>query len=181
LNNPFWEASGYSANVPLNALGPASLLYVYAHTPSKGWWYQEAIITEPVGTVAQGPRLDVEVPTPLGTVHAASTFTIKGTAYDPAASPAQGIGVDRVSVYLNGDRKSGIFIGDAKLGYFDKFSSAVSPQFANAGWQLTFQPSSWFDTSTMADNQVTPLTVYAHSSVTGQEAEADTNMVISIP
>jgi hypothetical protein len=180
LNNPFWTPSGYAANVTLSSFGPGSTLYVYAHTPSKGWWYQTVLVTEPIGGLSPRPRLDIEEPTPLGTVHSTQPFTIHGSAYDPAAAPGQGSGVDRVQVYLGGDRKSGIFIGDGTLGSFDKFvAAAAGPQFANSGWQLTFQPNSWLDSIT--DNQVTQLTVYAHSSVTGQESEDDTSIVISVP
>jgi hypothetical protein len=121
--------------------------------------------------------VDIEMPTPLGTVHSSSTYTIRGSAFDPAAT--QGTGVDRVQVYLNGDRSSGVYIGDAKLGDFDKYTAATSPQFANAGWDLTFTPASWLQVG--SDNQVTQLTVYAHSSVTGQEGQTDTSIVISVP
>src|SRR5215471_157479 len=34
LNNPFWAASGFSTN--LSNAGP--IVYLYAHTPDKGWW-----------------------------------------------------------------------------------------------------------------------------------------------
>jgi hypothetical protein len=179
LNNPYWAASGWSANVPSGAYGPGEVLYVYAHTPSRGWWYQQAIISVPIGGFEPGPRVDVEQPTPLATVHSSSPFTIRGTAYDPAASPSQGTGVDRVSVYLNGDKGTGIYIGDAQLGVPDRFSASAGPQFANAGFQLTFQSGSWLDT--VIDNTTVPLTIYAHSSVTGQVTQVQTSIVISIP
>jgi len=84
-----------------------------------------------------------------------------------------------VQVYLNGDRQSGIYIGDATLGVPDKFSAAAGAQFANAGWQLTFETSSWLTTGT--DNTTTQMFVYAHSSVTGQETQVQTSIVITIP
>jgi hypothetical protein len=112
-------------------------------------------------------------------VHANAPYTIRGTAYDPTASPTQGTGVDRVQVYLNGDRQSGIFIGDATLGQLDQFSAQAGPQFSNAGWSLQFQPNSWFDT--VIDNTEVQMTVYARSSVTGQEMERQISIIVSIP
>ena len=42
LGNPFWVASGYTAIVPPSSLSPGSqVLSVYAHTPGKGWWYEQ--------------------------------------------------------------------------------------------------------------------------------------------
>jgi hypothetical protein len=179
LNNPFFASSGWTAPIPNNAYGPVALFYVYAHTPSKGWWYQQVYLNTPMVAFQPGPKLDVEVPTALATVHNNAPYTMRGTAYDPSASSAQGTGVDRVQVYLNGDRQSGILIGDATLGQFDQFSAKASPQFANAGWSLQFQPNSWLDT--VIDNTITPMTVYAHSSVTGQETKTQLSVIISVP
>jgi hypothetical protein len=177
LNNPYFAASGWSASVPTSAYGPGSVLYVYAHTPSKGWWYQQLSLNEPLVSFRAGPRLDIEQPTALATVHNNAPFTMHGTAYDPAAAGTQGTGVDRVQVYLNGDRQTGISIGDATLGQFDQFSAAAG--FPNAGWTLQFQAGSWMDT--VIDNTVVPMTVYAHSSVTGQETKMQVSVTVSIP
>ena len=179
LNNPFWAASGWSANLAPSPYGPGGVVFVYAHTPSRGWWYQMVTTTLPAFTFHQAPHLDIEQPTPLATVHSNAPYTIRGTAYDPAATPAQGTGIDRVQVYLNGDRGSGIFIGDATLGQLDQFSAQAGPQFSNAGWSLQFQPNSWFDT--VIDNTIVPVTVYARSSVTGQETQRQISVIISIP
>jgi hypothetical protein len=110
-------------------------------------------------------------------VHANSAYTIRGTAYDPLADPSKGTGVDRVSVYLNGDRKSGIYIGDATLGQYDKFSQQAG--YDNAGFQLSFQPNSWM--TFLNDNQITQLTVYAHSSVTGSETNSQMSIIVTTP
>lgn len=179
LNNPYWAASGWSATIPNGATGVGAVLYVYAHTPSKGWWYEQAILNVPFAGSQPAPRLDVALPTPLATVHDKSPYTMRGSAYDPLAGPGQGSGVDRVQVYLNGDRQTGIYIGDAQLGIPDTFAAHAGPQFANAGWQLTFQTSSWLNTQT--DNSLTPMTIYARSSVTGEEANVQTTIVISVP
>lgn len=177
LNNPFWAASGYSASVPGLSRKPA--FYVYAHTPAKGWWYQQVLPAAPAPLSAQGITLDIETPTPLGTVHSATPFAVTGFALDRTAGPNQGTGIDRVQVYLDGDRTSGIYIGDATLGGPDKFAATTGSQFTNAGWRLTFQPNSWMPN--LSDNQVSKLTVYARSSVTGQEMVQQTSIVISVP
>jgi hypothetical protein len=180
LNNPYWAASGWSATISSSSYGPGSVLYVYAHTPSKGWWYEQVNLNLAAPNLQPGPRLDVEAPTPLATVHNNAPYTIHGSAYDLAASAAQGTGVDRVQVYLNGDRQSGIYIGDATLGQPDPFAAARGgPQFAAAGWSLQFQPDSWLNS--VIDNTITPLTIYARSSVTGQETKQQLSIVISIP
>ena len=138
LNNPYWKASGFSATLPSSELGLGATLYVYVHTPSKGWWYEQVSNTASL-QLAPGPVLDVEAPTPLGTVHSGSPFTVHGFAYDRSATADQGTGVDRVQVYLDGDRTSGIFIGEASLGKFDPAAATAGGQFANAGWELHFQ------------------------------------------
>jgi hypothetical protein len=176
LGNPYWSASGFSVTLPANTLGSTSV-YVYAHTPAKGWWYQQVLSTASVVLPAAGPRLEVEVPTPLATVNSNAPYVARGFAFDPTAQ--QGTGIDRVQLYLNGDRTSGIYIGDAALGSYDKYAAATNPQFANAGWQLTFQPNSWLPNIT--DDQFVKLTVYAHSSVTGAEQQSQTTIVVSIP
>jgi hypothetical protein len=180
LNNPYWAASGWSATIPTGAYGPGSVLYVYAHTPDKGWWYQQVIVSVPISApLVAGPRLDIEAPTPLATVHARTPYTMHGSAYDPQTPPDRGTGIDRVQVYLNGDRQSGIYIGDATLGLPDQFAATAGPQFANAGWQLTFESGSWLDT--VVDDSVVRMTVYAHSSITNQETRSQTSIVITIP
>jgi hypothetical protein len=177
LGNPYWAASGFSGTLSSSPWTTATSLYVYAHTPAKGWWYNQFLVSPPIGAISTGPRIDIEIPTPLATVHNSTAYVMSGTAYDPSSTT--GTGVDRVSVYLNGDRKTGVYIGDATLGHFDKFSAQAGAQFANAGWQLTFQPSSWIDTQT--DNTIMQLTVYAHSSVTAMESSVQTSIVVSLP
>jgi len=39
LNNPYWNASGFAAVLPPSEAASLTL-YVYVHTPSKGWWYE---------------------------------------------------------------------------------------------------------------------------------------------
>jgi hypothetical protein len=60
----------------------------------------ELRLPPPLGlAISSGPRLGIEVPTPLATVHNNQAYTVSGTAYDPSAT--SGTGVDRVSVDLN--------------------------------------------------------------------------------
>jgi hypothetical protein len=177
LGNPYFAASGFSANVPPNVLTGGGILYVYAHTPDKGWWYQQVLSSGSASGFMAGPRLDVETPTSLATVHSNAAYTIRGTAYDPLADPSKGTGVDRVQVYLDGDRKTGIYIGDATLGLYDKFAQHAGQE--NAGFQLMFQPNSWMPA--ISDNQITRLTIYARSSVSGAETSTQRSIVITVP
>lgn len=178
LDNPYFKSSGFIANIPGDVLALGPMLYVYAHTPGKGWWYQLVFPITAAPGVAH-PVLQIQTPTALATVHSTRPFTARGFAYDAAASPAQGAGIDRVQLYLDGDRKTGLYIGDATLGSFDQFANTAGTQFARAGWQLTFQVSSWMPS--VSDNQFVNLTIYAHSSVTGAETMARTTLVISVP
>jgi hypothetical protein len=175
LNNPYWAACGFSADLGVGV----SIVYLYAHTPGKGWWYQQVFTPQASARAQSRPTLNIETPTSLATVHSNAAYRVSGYAFDPNARADQGVGIDRVQVYLNGDRASGIYVGDATLGNFDKFASARGTQFANAGWQMSFQPNSWMDTPT--DNHLVPLTVYARSSVTGLETQMQTTIVITVP
>ncbi|MBV9582699.1 MAG: hypothetical protein JO057_29285 [Chloroflexi bacterium] len=177
LGNPYYAASGFSATVPSTTFSSGNILYIYAHTPDKGWWYQQVFSTGSAAGYAAGPRLDLEQPTALATVHSNAPYTVRGTAYDPLADPSKGTGVDRVQVYLNGDRKSGVYVGDATLGLYDKFSQQAGQEFA--GFELQFQPNSWMPFVT--DNQIIQLTVYAHSSVTGSESSVQQSIIVSVP
>jgi hypothetical protein len=179
LNNPYWAPSGFAATLPSNAFSASTGLYVYAHTPAKGWWYLQVLSSTPIGTFTSGPELNIEMPGSLATVHAGQAYTMRGFAFDPTATPQQGSGIDRIQVYLNGDRSSGVPIGDATLGQFDKFAAAKNQQFAQAGWQLSFQPNSWI--TDISDDTLMQVTVYAHSSVTGAETQAQTTIIVSVP
>jgi hypothetical protein len=179
LNTPAWAAAGFSATVPPNTLLPGSSMYIYAHTPAKGWWYKQATVTLSASQVSFDPRLDIETPTALASVHAGQPLTVRGTAIDRNAGPNQGTGIDRVQVYFNGDRKTGIFLGDAALGKFDSTVASYGGQFTSGGWELTFQPAS--QDNTISDNQICKLTVYAHSSITGQETSATSSILIELP
>jgi hypothetical protein len=68
LNNPFWAQSGWSASISTSALpaGPHAL-WVYVHTPAKGWWQRRVDITiRPPPTPTPGAPGPVQpTPTPV--------------------------------------------------------------------------------------------------------------------
>src|SRR5258708_171732 len=42
LDNPFWSDSGFVLSLPAGSLNAGGhTLTVYAHTPSKGWWFTQ--------------------------------------------------------------------------------------------------------------------------------------------
>jgi hypothetical protein len=180
LGNGFWSASGFSANVPAASLsqGPA-FWYVYAHTPSKGWWYTQAEFVVGLPGFFADPRLELETPTVLATIHGGQPFTVRGYAIDRNAAPDQGIGVDRVEVYFNGDRQRGVLIGRVTPDQPNTLAAAIGGQFANAGFAATFQPTSWLPS--LMDNQFSSIVVYAHSSVSGRETQVQRQVSIELP
>jgi hypothetical protein len=156
--DPGWQMSGFVARLNPTTLPVGTyVLLLYAHTPAKGWWYTSfpLSVSGSTTTLAAGspivaidrPRADETVPG--GT----TTYTISGSAVDPAATRATGDGVDRVEVYLGGPR------GEPR-------STPLGDATINAtAWSLNFAPNlySWGSVS---------LYVYAHSRLTGQESYA---------
>jgi hypothetical protein len=78
-----WLASGWTAIVPTDALVPgANHLSVYAHSPAKGWWYQQVTVhvdasaTSRSAPAAQG--FDVSFPQCDGPLPAAPAFAVVG-------------------------------------------------------------------------------------------------------
>jgi hypothetical protein len=83
LGNPYWEASGWTAIFNSSALLPGSnSLSVYAHTPTKGWWYRQVSVT--VGREATSRAapaavgFDISFPQCGGAEPTASAFGIVG-------------------------------------------------------------------------------------------------------
>jgi hypothetical protein len=182
LDNPFWSASGFAAFVPADALtaGPQTLL-VYAHTPGKGWWYKTLAVNVspglapapvlPPANVSALPIISIEQPTDGQILVTSRDATLSGYALDTYAVPGQGVagsGVDRVEVYLGAPReRGGAFLGDAQLGFSDAAAaSRYGPEFASAGWRLTFKPTNY-------DNNTYLLYVYARSAISGREDVAN--------
>jgi hypothetical protein len=187
LGTPFWSASGFTALVPASSLSPgAQTLSVYAHTPDKGWWYKQVPVnvtsaasttiapaaSAPAPSVASGalPHVGFEKPVIGEIVTVKNDYEIIGYAVDTNAAPNQGVlgsGINQVAVYIGNDRTNGgIFLGNADLGFSDGVAlSQFGPQFASAGWRLTFKPTQ-FHANTYN------LFAYARSALTGKEDSA---------
>jgi hypothetical protein len=186
-NNPYDANSGFSAAVPAGALQAGNqTLSVYLHTPGKGWWFKSVNVnvsssapaaaagsaTAPAPLVqgAAPPVIAIEIPTSGQTFTQRSGVQMVGYALDPNAAPNQGVqgsGIDRVQVYMDGERDSGgIFVGDADLGFSDQTAaSKYGAQFQGAGWQLVFNPTNF-------DRGVHQIFAYARSAVSGKESLA---------
>jgi hypothetical protein len=107
-----------------------------------------------------GPTLDVANPGP-GEMLTPGVMIIEGIAYDDNAE--QGVGVDRVAVFLGDRDEGGQFLGDARLGLPNPQGvEGGDPQFARAGWRLRTPVLK-------GDGQERDLVVYARSSVSGAE------------
>ena len=104
------------------------------------------------------PTLDVGNPNP-GDMLIPGVLMMHGIAFDDNAE--EGLGVDRVSVFLGDRELGGRHLGDAILGGRNVVTS--DPQFAGGGWRLktpVFKGS----------GKEVDLFVYARSTVNGQEA-----------
>jgi hypothetical protein len=184
--NPYWAASGFGGVVPAGSLSAGGqALSVYAHTPSKGWWYKQVQVTvsaaaaaspapgpaTPAPTVSGGalPIVGIEKPKDSEVVLTKDTYEIIGYALDKNAAPNQGVagsGIDRVQVYIGAERENnGTFLGEAELGFSDPVAQTYGPQFASAGWRLVFKPTSFHANTYL-------LFAYARSAVTGKEETA---------
>jgi hypothetical protein len=165
LNNPYWAASGFSAQLPGSSVPAGSqTLYVYLHTGGKGWWYRTVNVTGGAaaaaagapagGTAAAGgaPQLTITAPVESENVRAAGStqYTITGNATDPTYGPGA---IDVVDVWIFGERNSssGTDLGTATLN-------------SDGSWSLAFTPTKFPSTHTN-------IYVYAHSRVTGQTTE----------
>jgi hypothetical protein len=151
--NSYWANSGFEATVPAGAIpsGPVTL-GVYAHTPGKGWWYQQVPLNSGSTESPSAIVLDVIVPGANESILNTGDFAIRGTAYDTRTSLNTGVGVDRVQVYLDGVR--GV-AGSQLLG-------EAYPD-AQTLWSVNFHPTRY-------DRVVHHwLYVYARSGVTGEE------------
>jgi hypothetical protein len=129
-----WANSGYSASIPASTFGQIGggdqTFNVYLHTPDKGWWFKGASVTIPTTVGLQFPNDPVvffvqpQAEEPISQFgQSNSKFSLRvialdrnvlnvktedGTVTDPtAAAGTEGVGVDRVQVYLDGPRCSG--------------------------------------------------------------------------
>jgi len=157
--DPAWQTSGFVARLDSTTLPTGTyVLLLYGHTPAKGWWYTSfplSVSTAPTTLAAAGsPLVSIDRPRANETVPGGTTsYTISGSAVDPAATRATGAGIDRVEVYLGGPRGEprSTPLGDAMLN--------------GTAWSLEFAPNlyPWGDVS---------VYVYARSRLTGQESYA---------
>jgi hypothetical protein len=149
LGNPFWSSAGWSGPLDTGALsGGQNALFVYAHSPAKGWWYTPLSVSTGAITAGPPPTLTVSTPAPDEKVSdRLGSYRVSGSVSDPAHGPT---GIDYVEVWLNGEQGSdtGTFLGVADL---DK----------SGAWRLDFNPA---QVPAITSN----LYVYAHSGVTGK-------------
>jgi hypothetical protein len=145
-------------------------LTVVAHTPNKGSWSKQVQVNvggsgAPVsaGTGTTGIVLKIVSPHPDDAIIPNDNGTINGVAYDTRTRPELGSGVDRVSVYLDAARGTA---GSQSLG------DAV---LSGNNWSLAWQPTKYDSV------QHHILWVYAHSSVTGEEALLQQEINIARP
>jgi hypothetical protein len=162
LGNPYWSASGFSVNVPsANLPSGTETLGLYVHTPGKGWWYEPLNVTASAtaapapsasssSSVATGvPQVTVSDPTEGQNISTKNgDHTIMGTVSSPGASVSD---IDRIEVWINGERDSGTLLG------------TTTPQ-SDGSWSLTFTPTHFASTHSN-------IYIYAHSKSTGKETE----------
>jgi hypothetical protein len=159
--NPYWTNSGFAVQVPTTSLPSGNqTLDVYLHTPGKGWWYEPVTVdvsgaptsssTAPASASAAtgAPQVTVTSPTESQNVSTSGDFTITGNATEPGAGASD---IDRVEVWIDGERDSGTMLGD------------TTPA-SDGSWSLSFTPTKYPSTHTN-------IYVYAHSKSTGQETE----------
>jgi len=165
LGNPFWASSGFSVDVPGAALPAGSqTVDLYVHTPGKGWWFRQLTVdanpnapaTAPASSsstsaVASGaPQVTITDPSENESISTKSgDHTIQGTVAAPGASIGD---IDRIQVYINGERDSGTLLGE------------TTPQ-SDGSWSVTFTPTHF-------PSSFTNIYVYAHSKSTGKETQA---------
>jgi hypothetical protein len=166
LGNPYYGYSGFSAAVPGSSVpaGPQTL-NVYAHTGGKGWWFKGVSVTGggsgtgapapaagpapaapgPASATASGaPVVTVTNPTENENVSTRSDYTIAGSVSDPG-------NIDRIEVWINGERNS----PSARL------LGTITPT-SDGSWSIRFSPTKFASTHSN-------LYVYAHNRVSNQE------------
>ncbi len=165
LGNPFWSASGFNLSVAANTLSQGShTLFVYAHTPSKGWWYKTVTVNVAKPTFTSDPLTVVENLVRDQRVPTSEDFTIKGYSLDRNAGAGQGTGVSRVDLWLGQRNTEGaVRLGTPSMSLQNSNAGSYGSQFASAGWELTFKPTKFHEGDYT-------LYVYATSSITGKES-----------
>jgi hypothetical protein len=159
------ELAGWEATISIPNSPGAATLVVYAHS---GVSDTESTVSVPMmiaqssnpnaqcnssttaGTAASTIHLDLSNPKPSDTA-LAGDLVVQGVAFDPAAET--GVGVDRVSFFLDNRNAGGLYLGDAV---------PTSDAGMHGFYQTTITMPNRFGDHT--------LFVVAHSKLTGQEA-----------
>jgi len=175
LGNPNALASGFELSVPANMLTPGQMtLSVYVHSPSRGWWYKQVVLTLLTPRLAL-PVLQVSFPPSGEKLKTSTIYSLEGFALDPGA--LDGTGVDVVEIYIDGARgePQTQFIGRAEVGDAnDAARVQFGARFADTGWAQRFDPSKY-----KIGNRT--LYVYARSDVTANEALVTVDINIVTP
>jgi hypothetical protein len=157
-SNPYWSASGFGAAITGSSVPSGSqTLNVYAHTPSKGWWFKGVTVNGGgTGAVAPAPSapgapatggapvITVLNPTNNQNVSTKSDYTINGTVTDPT-------NIDRIEVWINGERNS----------QYATLLGTTTPN-KDGSWSQTFTPTHFPSTHSN-------LYIYAHNAANGLE------------
>jgi Bacterial Ig domain len=169
--NPYFSQSGFNAVVPGSSVPAGSqTLNVYAHTGGKGWWFKPVTVMgggSGSGTAAApsapaaaasnpngaAPVVKFINPQPAENVSTKSDYVINGTVDRPSE-------IDRIEVWINGERDS----------QYASLLGTTTPS-SDGSWSVTFKPTRFPSTHSN-------LYAYAHSSVTGKETEAITDINI---
>jgi hypothetical protein len=158
LNNPYWSVSGWGAVIDPGGMPLGqNTLSIYLHTPSKGWWFTQLVVT--VGQSGGGVSGPLQAAgAPIVTVSAPvdgervstrlGNYRVTGSVRDPIAGAKA---IDRVQVWLNGERNTeqASYIGDADVA-------------SDGSWGIDFGPSRY---PAITSN----MYVYAHSDVTNKD------------
>ncbi|HEY3060157.1 MAG TPA: hypothetical protein VGL99_14445 [Chloroflexota bacterium] len=125
--------------------------------------------TTPTTTTPSSSTVTFEVANPApGATILAGAYSIEGMAFDKSAT--QGMGIDRIDVFLDNRDAGGTFLGTAALGMNNPTQTADS-QFANSGFRLIVN---------LPRNQrgLHTLQFIAHSSVGGGETMMEVPVTI---
>jgi hypothetical protein len=150
--NPYWGQAGFTASFTGSGLVVGSnVLTVYAHSPSKGWWYRQLqlqVAPLPAIGFADDPLFVAREVTPSLDVDQHTTSMIfTGYAIDrnPPLNVSVGVGgsgVSGIQFYLDGPRGGGgEFLGNATLGMKNREATGFGDRFLMSGWQMTVHPS----------------------------------------
>jgi hypothetical protein len=157
--NPAWVDSGFTINLPLDAMpaGPNQLTLV-AHTPDGGTWLSSLAVVMPnLGSVPAPPVLASANPGPVAVTAPLPPFHAEVESPQPGDQVSRGTvvqvlapGADRVDVFLEPDRDDG-----------GKLVGSATRAVSNTGVM---------NVSLSLPTDAHTLYVHVASSVTGQQA-----------